>query len=1341
MFCVKPKVNTGSLVLWMVFICSQAEFLFGTEVSAAANTSFPTVNLDKKHYPKYDELTRILKYYHNKYPAIARLSSIGKSVQGRELWYMQITDKPDVIEDGEPMFKYVGNMHGNEVISRQVLIYLIQYLCDNYNTNPRVKKLVDTTNIFILPSLNPDGFEAAEEGECDGYSKNKYSGRNNANNKDLNRNFPDQFKNWNTFKLKDAEPETRAMMRWIYRNPFVLSANLHGGSVVASYPYDSNAKMVDRIYSKAPDDNLFQHLARTYAQNHPIMKTGEPKCPSEPDEKFKDGITNGAEWYNVPGGMQDFNYLISNCFEITLELSCCKYPYASELQKEWDNNKESLLKYIEQVHRGIKGRVSDGDGAAVSKAVISVSNVNHAVKSTKTGDYWRLLLPGVYNITVSAPNHEPVKKTDVVVHNLLPTEINFVLKRSIRATTLRPIRDTTPHISSELVAETSTQEHFSESVPTTVADKSTGIWSPSIIDGSTRLPASSAVPPTTTLPPSKTTFQYHTYQSMFKYLRDHEDKFKDLVKLHGISETGIHRHVWSVEISTNIGEENVDKANIGLIAGLHGYDSIGREVLLMFLHSLVKGYNENNKRIRNLLSSIRLHIIPMVMVDGMDDAVAGDCNGEKFLSSEPNIYNQFKLNKQASDEPKLVTDLKKWLKDQNFLFTALVEGGDLLVSYPPDSIVNGDPRLNGKNSIDDDFFKSLALRYSVKNKKLYHGNGCDGIQTHRGVSIGAEWKTRENTMGMYSYLALNSLQINVHLACCRTPPANAVASIWSENKESLLEFAELAYARVYGFVKDMNNSVANDAWVTFSNTKAYANVSKSGFYQKYLLPEKYTLTADHGDLEAIKKDVQISKTTPVREDFVLHQQAKYEHHNYEDLTRHLSELARNFSSITKLYSIGSSVQGRKIWVLEISDNPGSHESGEPEFKYVAGIHGNEVAGRELLLLLARHLCLGYGNDHSLTSLINRTRIHILPVANPDGAEEAVYGECSSEKGKFNANGKDLAQDFPVEDDDDDRPTQPESKAIMRWIKKTPFVLSATLHSGSLVVSYPFSRSMTNLPEGNPTQDDDVFRSIAKSYSADHPTMSKGKPFCPGPNVQKQFPDGIVNMAEWEDHAMSMVDYNYVQGQSFEVAIFTGCCKAPTAKDLNVLWQEHKKAMIKFITLVHTGIRGYVTDSTTKQGIPQVKVQVAGRDYETSTANFGDYWRVLLPGSYRVAVSAPGYESKNTIVHVNNNKKATTVNFELEKASQRMRVTSVIFVALACSCVLVFVLLMFIVVRVCRHKRRYGRRGFKPLQNVEDEYIKDTRPNNGVILEESELSDSDEDEEVIFSDDNDLVRKS
>ncbi len=106
------------------------------------------------------------------------------------------------------------------------------------------------------------------------------------------RNFPDQYRT----KQVPVELETKEVMKWIKDIPFVLSANLHGGTLVANYPYDDNKQFLD-VYSPSPDDDVFRHLAITYASNHRYMWKGRPNCRDNMGETF-------------PGGQSyDFRYI------------------------------------------------------------------------------------------------------------------------------------------------------------------------------------------------------------------------------------------------------------------------------------------------------------------------------------------------------------------------------------------------------------------------------------------------------------------------------------------------------------------------------------------------------------------------------------------------------------------------------------------------------------------------------------------------------------------------------------------------------------------------------------------------------------------------------------------------------------------------------------------------------------------------------------------------------------------------------------------------------------------------------------------------------------------------
>jgi len=383
---------------------------------------FPQLSMQ---YHNYTSMTTFLRHVSTIYANLTALYSVGQSVQGRELWVMVVSSSPYEHMIGKPNVKYVANMHGNEAVGREMLLHMILYLVQNYDKDYYVRWLLDNTRIHLMPSMNPDGFEVAAEGTCQGGQ-----GRYNARGFDLNRNFPDYFKNNN----KRSQPETEAVKEWISKIQFVLSGNIHGGALVASYPFDNTPHSILSTVlstpsaSLTPDDDVFKHLAETYSFNHGRMFLGEACKFGAP--KFDNGTTNGASWYPLTGGMQDYNYIWHGAMEITLELSCCKYPPASELQSFWEDNRKALLKFLGEAHRGVKGFVKDQDFAPIESASMKIRGRDVGFQTTKEGEFWRILLPGIYTMEVYAEGFAP-EEVDFAIVEKNPTMLNITLKRDV----------------------------------------------------------------------------------------------------------------------------------------------------------------------------------------------------------------------------------------------------------------------------------------------------------------------------------------------------------------------------------------------------------------------------------------------------------------------------------------------------------------------------------------------------------------------------------------------------------------------------------------------------------------------------------------------------------------------------------------------------------------------------------------------------------------------------------------------------------------------------------------------------------------------------------------------
>ena len=369
------------------------------------------------YYPTYQEYVDMMTAFADSFPEICKTHSLGTLSSGREILIVQISDNVGQKEN-EPSFLYTSSMHGDELAGYILSLRLIDYILNGYGNNQRLTDLVDGINIWINPLANPDGayyhipppwmnLPLGDTNEID------YPKRYNANNIDLNRNYPDPQDG----PHPDGNPyqsETNIFLGLADSVNFTISANMHGGVELCNYPWDTWSALT-------ADDSWWQYVSREYADSCQTNSGNGYFEWSNWNNQSANGVVNGYDWYEVDGGRQDYMNYFRYCREFTLELSDDKTPDPNDLPDLWNANYPSLLNYMEQSLFGIRGIVTDSITGAPLKAKVEILghdiDSSHVYSSLPIGNYHRHLIQATYDITFSKSGYYPKTINTTILNN------------------------------------------------------------------------------------------------------------------------------------------------------------------------------------------------------------------------------------------------------------------------------------------------------------------------------------------------------------------------------------------------------------------------------------------------------------------------------------------------------------------------------------------------------------------------------------------------------------------------------------------------------------------------------------------------------------------------------------------------------------------------------------------------------------------------------------------------------------------------------------------------------------------------------------------------------------
>lgn len=318
------------------------------------------------------------------YPSIALLVDLGNSVQGRELYAVKLTDNPSVEED-EPEIAFWGNIHGNEYMAGEMPYMYMLYLCQNYGILPEVTEMVNSSEIWCIPMINPDGRVNGQ--------------RNNANNVDLNRDFGYNWDGQGSSSSPFSQIESKAVRDLGEMNNLSISISYHCSGDEFYYPWGY-------FPANAPDYLVLTRVGERYADaaNYDMMSSYQS--------------------YETHGEILDWAYGCQGGLSYTAEISSS----SSQIQTTFDRNRPGMTMYVQFAQEGLQGTVTDSlTGEPLYAMVRIIGNWVPGYTDPQFGDFHRIVTPGTYNLKVWANGYQPKIVNNVQVSLGTPGEFTAEL--------------------------------------------------------------------------------------------------------------------------------------------------------------------------------------------------------------------------------------------------------------------------------------------------------------------------------------------------------------------------------------------------------------------------------------------------------------------------------------------------------------------------------------------------------------------------------------------------------------------------------------------------------------------------------------------------------------------------------------------------------------------------------------------------------------------------------------------------------------------------------------------------------------------------------------------------